>query len=266
MPGFGIVLQSAGSYLGNIAVNASTGVVQLSNARPVGTHAIVLGITDSCGATRDASLNLTVRLVNTAPSFVAGATVVRQQGSPAGDLTVIGTVSDTQTLPQNISVTQIFGGSALDIALTDLVNNAGVVSARIAAGCNAQAGTIRLQLSDGTLSSAFDLPVSVTSNTPPVLGSYADTQILLGASAQVTPSAAPSDNGQVSNLSISLTPNSFTGSFNVATPNAQVSFANAAPEGNYSFVITARDNCNASSSRNGLLNVSQDFANGFEGE
>jgi len=55
-----IVLQGVGAYTGGIAVNSTTGVIMLSNAKPGGAHTITLRATDNCGATTDSSFTLNV--------------------------------------------------------------------------------------------------------------------------------------------------------------------------------------------------------------
>jgi hypothetical protein len=55
-----IALQSAGTYTGGISVDNSTGQISISNAAPVGTHAITIRATDNCGAFTDSQFTLTV--------------------------------------------------------------------------------------------------------------------------------------------------------------------------------------------------------------
>ncbi|MBX7219727.1 MAG: hypothetical protein K1Y36_07260, partial [Blastocatellia bacterium] len=55
-----IVVQSQGTYTGTISVNNGTGAVSISNATPVGVHTITIRATDNCGATTDATFQLTV--------------------------------------------------------------------------------------------------------------------------------------------------------------------------------------------------------------
>jgi uncharacterized repeat protein (TIGR01451 family) len=92
-----IVLQSKGTYTGNISVNNTTGVVSISNAAPGGTHTITIRATDNCGTTTDASFNLTVAKVATTTGVTSSvnpsdfgqsvtftATVTSSAGIPSG--------------------------------------------------------------------------------------------------------------------------------------------------------------------------------------
>jgi hypothetical protein len=54
-----VVIQSAGTFTGNISVN-SLGVVSISNAGPVGAHIIAIRATDNCGAFSTVSFQVTV--------------------------------------------------------------------------------------------------------------------------------------------------------------------------------------------------------------
>ena len=255
---------SNGTYTGGFSLNTSTGQVQLSNAGPVGNHVITIRITDSCGAIRDVNLGVTVLQVNTAPSFTAGPQINRQQGSPAGSAVQLGTVADGQSPAGNLTVSIINGGSVTGVTVNSLSNNAGAISANISANCTAQTGTVRLQISDGSLSSTADVIIGVSANTPPVLGSYLNTLVLPGASVNVSPSTAPTDNGTVDSLFIAINPLSFAGGFNVAAPSAQISVTNANPPGVYQLSMRATDNCSAQSVQVLSLDVSTDFKDGFE--
>ena len=55
-----IVVQSAGTYTGNLSVNNTTGVISISNAAPVGAHIITIRAKDYCDANTDASFTLNV--------------------------------------------------------------------------------------------------------------------------------------------------------------------------------------------------------------
>jgi hypothetical protein len=58
-----IQVQSTETFTGNVSVNAA-GVVQISNAAPVGTHTITIRATDNCGAQTLATFQLTVNKAN----------------------------------------------------------------------------------------------------------------------------------------------------------------------------------------------------------
>src|SRR4029077_1991543 len=72
-----VIVQSQGAYTGTISVS-SLGVVSISNAKPGGTHTIVIRATDNCGAFTDSSFTLTVNCQTisvspaTLPSGIAG--------------------------------------------------------------------------------------------------------------------------------------------------------------------------------------------------
>jgi hypothetical protein len=55
-----IVIQSSGTFTGNISVDSNTGIVSITNAAPVGSHTITIRTSDSCGSITDASFTLTV--------------------------------------------------------------------------------------------------------------------------------------------------------------------------------------------------------------
>ncbi len=261
-----IAVQSAGTYTGSVSVNPSSGVITLGNAQPVGTHTITIRATDNCGATTDASFALTVNAVNTPPQFVPATGIVRQQGSPPGAALVLGTVSDAQTAAGSLVVTQVPGGSATGITVAGLVNDDGTVRAQLSAACNATAGTIRLEVSDGALVTSADVDIGVLANTAPVQGTYAPTLLTVGGSAVVSPSSAPTDNGSVAALTVAVAPASFAGSVAVTAPSGAVTISGAAPAGAYTVTVSATDNCAAMSTRSFPLSVDADllFANGFE--
>lgn len=258
-----IVVQSTGSYTGTISVDTG-GVVSYANAAPVGTHTVTIRATDNCGATRDAAIALTVS--NSAPSMAPATPISRQQGSSVGPAVTIGTLSDPDTNVGLLTVSQIAGGTASGVTASQIVNNAGTASALIAASCTATSGTLRFQVSDGSNTGTADVQINVANNSAPVLGSYPSALALLGQSLTVPPSAAPSDNGTVSSISVSSTPGSFTGSLSANSSTGVVSIGNAGPVGPYTITVTAVDNCSLTSTRNFSLAVNGDavFANGFE--
>jgi hypothetical protein len=74
-----IVVQSQGTYAGAISVDGATGAVSVSGATPPGTHTITVRATDNCGATTDATFDLTI----SAPAVL---TVTNTKDSGAGSL------------------------------------------------------------------------------------------------------------------------------------------------------------------------------------
>ena len=257
---------SQGTYTGTISVNNSTGVVTLSNAAPAGTHTIIVRATDNCSSNTDASFQLTVDAVNTAPSFTPALALSLVQGSPSGAAVLVGTVADGQTLPGSLTVTQIAGGSATGITVGALTNVTGSINATVAASCTATSGTVRFQVSDGSLSSTGDVQVNVTANTAPTLGTYATTNVTAGQGTTVVPSAAPADNGSVTNLTTSILPVGFTGTLTPTLASGEVAIANAGPVNTYTVTVQATDNCAATTDATFQLNVQGNgvFANGFE--
>ncbi len=254
------VVVSDGTYTGGISV-ATNGVITLTNAAPIGVHAITIRATDNCGTTTDASFNLTVS--NSAPTFTPAAAISRQQGSSAGAAVLVGNASDGQTAAANLSVTQIAGGSASGISATGISNAAGSISAAIAASCTATPGTLRFQASDGTLNGSGDLQVDVSANTPPGLN-YAAASINSGASGSVNPTIGPNDNGSVASV-VLMSAGTYSGGISVAA-NGVVTLTNATPVGMHSIVIRATDNCGSTRDGAFSLTVGQAaiFANGFE--
>ena len=55
-----IVIQSSGTFTGNISVDRDTGIVSITNAAPLGSHTITIRTSDGCGLITDASFTLTV--------------------------------------------------------------------------------------------------------------------------------------------------------------------------------------------------------------
>jgi hypothetical protein len=236
-----IVVLNPGTFTGTLSVNSTSGVVSFSNAAPVGVHAVTIRATDNCGAQRDATLQFTV--TNSEPSFIPAAAQARQQGSPAGAAVVIGTASDLQTAAGSLVVTQIAGGTATGITAGSISNSNGTISATLGASCTATSGTVRFQVSDGSLTGTGDLQVNVSANTLPTL-SYANAAAVGGANGSVAPASGPSDNGSVASIAL-LSPGTFTGTLAVNNTTGMVTFANAAPVGVHTVTIRATDNCGA---------------------
>jgi hypothetical protein len=207
--------------------------------------------------------NFSIGGANTPPSFSPAAAITRQRGSAAGSVVAVGTVADNQTPASSLTVTQIAGGSATGMSVSSISNTNGAVTAAIAAGCTANAGGLRFQVSDGTLSGTGDFQVNVTANTPPTL-SYVGSSISGGASGNVNPVSAPSDNGSIAGLVVQ-SQGGYTGGISVAS-NGVIALTNAAPVGIHSITIRATDNCGSTRDATFTLNVLSPtlFRNGFE--
>ncbi len=257
-----IVVLSSGTYTGNVSVNPGTGVVTLANAAPVGTHTLVLRATDNCGATRNANLQVTVN--NTAPVFTPEAGIDVQQGSPAGMAMIAGSVQDAQTPAGSLVVTQIGGGTANGITASGLGNSDGMITAHFAASCTATSGTLRFQVSDGSLNGTGDLQVNVTANSPPTLA-YADASVGAGADIAINPISGPHDNGSVSGITLHSA-GTYTGNISVNAATGVVMLGNAAPSGMHTITLRATDNCGATRDAAFQLDVDdlRVFGNGFE--
>jgi hypothetical protein len=258
-----IVVHDVGTYTGTVSVNAA-GVVSISNAQPVGVHTITIRAMDDCGATTDATLQLTVE--NTAPAFTPAAAKLRQQGSPAGAAVIVGAVSDAQTPAGALSVTQVAGGSATGISVGNLSNSNGTVTATLAAGCAATSGTVRFEVSDGALAGTGDLQVNVDPDTPPTLGQYANATVAIGQAVLLEPDAPPADNGSVDSIGVAAVPGTFTGTLDADLASGEVSVDQAAPVGLYTVTVTITDNCGNETERDLSLEVlgNDIFADGFE--
>ena len=258
-----IVVQDVGSYTGAVSVNAA-GVVSISNAQPVGVHNLTIRAEDNCGATTDASFQLTVE--NTAPGFTPAGAKSRQQGSPAGAAVTVGTVSDVQTAAGALNVSAVAGGSATGISVGNVSNSNGTVTATLAAGCAATSGTVRFEVSDGDLSGSGDLQVNVDPDAAPTLGPYANAAVAVGQAALLTPDAAPADNGSVDSISATVAPLNFAGTVDTNLASGAVSVDQAGPAGLYTVTVTVTDNCGAMTDREVTLEVLgvDIFKDGFE--
>ena len=221
---------------------------------------------DNCNLANDVALPITVGPLNTAPTFTAGPAITRTQGEQNNTPVNLGVVSDTQTAAGSLVVTQIGGGSAGGVNLTNLVNNAGNVSAAISAECLASSGTLRLQISDGQLSSIANININILNNLPPVLGSYPPQMLSLGANKNVVPSAPPSDTSPIQSVNVQIDPSGYTGSLSVAAATGVVSLANVGPVSNFTVSLFVRDTCNAVGTASFTLSIDSDrlLADGFE--
>ncbi|HNG31486.1 MAG TPA: putative Ig domain-containing protein, partial [Blastocatellia bacterium] len=190
---------------------------------------------------------------NTPPTITAGGTFTRQQGSAAGAAVQVATVSDSQTAAGSLTVTATTVPAGITVG--SISNTSGTIRATIAADCNATLGnnTVTLTVSDGGLTTTANFTVNVTANTPPTVGTYANTTVATGGGIIVTPSAAPADNCSIAGVTASAP--GFTGSFSGNTSTGAVTISNAGPSGTYTVTVTVTDNCGATTQQTFTLTV-----------
>lgn len=232
-----VLVQNRGSFTGTVAVN-SAGEVTIANAAPSGIHNLTIRATDNCGASTDATVRL---VVNTLPTITPAATIARQAGSPASS-SVIATVSDAETPVGNLQVTVAGSGPVTGVEISGIVNSNGTVTANVSAACAAPSGTFAftIQVSDGIETATAPLSVTVSSNTPPVIG-YGESRVGAGGTTLINPLTAPRDNGAVSGIVVGRASN-FTGTLTVDQQGV-VTVGQAGPVGVHQITISVTDNC-----------------------
>lgn len=219
---------------------------------------------DFTAPTGVSAANFTIGSGNTAPTFTPSAAITRQRGSAAGAAVVIGTVTDGQTAAGSLTVTQIAGGTSTGVSAASIVNAGGSISATIAANCTANAGTLRFQVSDGSLQGTGDLQVNVNPNTNPTL-TYAASSVALSGGRTINPATGPSDNGSIASIQL-LPQATFSGTISVSNSTGVITISNAGPLGSHTISVRAADNCGAFTDTSFQLTVTAQnlFANGFE--
>ncbi|HSP15219.1 MAG TPA: Ig-like domain-containing protein [Thermoanaerobaculia bacterium] len=180
-------------------------------------------------------------LNRSAPDVFVGTTIDRMQGSRPATFT-LATVSDGQDVPGALAVT--LGSVPASLTITNLTNTNGTVTATIEVGCSAITGAnpVELQVrnSSGVTITAI-ITVNVTANSPPQLGHYPSTAVRTGSSAVVKPSAAPTDNGSVAQLTVGA--RGFPGALTIDRDTGDVYVGNVALPGNYAVTVSAVDDC-----------------------
>ncbi len=190
------------------------------------------------------------------PPAISGATISRQQGSPASS-SQIATVNDNESGAGGVTVTVTSANPSNGVTVSNLVNTSGNVTADVVADCTATSASFTLTATDGNGATAIaTLTVTVGANTAPTLGSYSNTTLSPGGSTTVTPTAAPADNGSINSLSVSAP--GFTGTLSVSAAGV-VSIGNAGPAGNYVVTVTVTDNCGMQTVRTFNLSVTTQF-------
>ncbi|MEP7339749.1 MAG: putative Ig domain-containing protein [Acidobacteriota bacterium] len=123
-----IVVQNAGTYTGTITVNPTTGVVTLTNAKPVGSHLITIQATDNCGFNTASTftLNVNCQVITVTPPGVNTGTT----GAP---------FSQTFTQSGGIGATTFSTASTLPNGLT-------LASSGVLSGTPTQSGTFPINV------------------------------------------------------------------------------------------------------------------------
>ncbi len=231
------VTAAATGFTGSFSVNPGTGVVTITNAAPGGTYTVTVTATDNCGLTSKRTFQLTV---NTAPVLTAATAITRQQGS-ATSVSPLATVTDAQSAASTIPV--VAQSVPAGLSVTGITNVSGAISGSVAASCSATVGsnTVVLRASDnGGLFDDENFTVNVTANALPT-AAYPTGTLLVGTGGTLTPTAAPADNGSVTNVAV-FSSGTYTGGVSVAA-NGVITLTNAAPEGLHTLTIRLTDNC-----------------------
>lgn len=191
------------------------------------------------------------------PTITAASPLSRTAGS-AGTTSTIATVSDSGDAAGTLTVTATSVPSGITVGA--ITNTNGTITANVAASCSATAGanSVTLQVQDSeSATSTASLTVNVTSNPAPTLGDYPDATMNAGASATVTPTASPSDNGTV--IVTASASSGFTGSLSADSTTGVVSISNP-NSGTYTITVVATDNCSATGTKTFTLTVNAGLA------
>jgi uncharacterized protein (TIGR03437 family) len=197
---------------------------------------------------------LTGCTINTPPGIGVTAMLTREQGV-AGTVSTVATVADAQSPLGELLVTAV--NLPAGVAVTNITNVNGTISARVAAGCSAAVGpnTVELIVADaGNLSASANLTVNVIANTPPTLSYPGQQTTDVGGELTVNPANGPVDQGNVASIAVRNVTPSFSGKIAVNRLGV-VSVAEAGPFGNYSVTIRATDNCGGTTDATFTLNV-----------
>lgn len=191
---------------------------------------------------------------NTSPQITAAAALPQQQGSSSGAALHLATVTDAETVAEAllVTVTTIPAG----LTVSGLTNQGGLITAFVGVSCTATPGPklIVLTVTDAQGAQATaSLTIHVQTNTPPMLGDYPATSLTANANLTILPNAPPADNGTVTNLTLNAP--GLVGALSLDPVTGAVSVSNPGVPGTYSVLITATDNCGATSTRNFTLTV-----------
>jgi hypothetical protein len=229
-----------GSVAGNGLDNIVNAIAILGDDIYVGgSFSIAGGDTPSLGIGRFCTNG------NSPPVITSSSAITRTAGKVAIN-SQIATVVDAEQVTNALTTTAITAPTG--IAVTNIINSSGTVTADVAADCLVQPGSYRvvLQVSDGSLTSTAYLTVNVLGDTPPSIGIYSDQVVEPGSSVTIIPSAAPADNNSIAFVTAIAPPGTFRGSFSGNTTTGAVTINNASPSGIYIIKVNAIDNCGQS--------------------
>jgi uncharacterized repeat protein (TIGR01451 family) len=255
-----IFILTTGCYNGGIAVNSTTGIVQLFNASrsiPNANQTCTITVravnaNDDPDTSTDASFTVEV---NYAPSFTSQS-VTRTAGDPSANSKIIDNLNDDYTDVANLDV-RINGGTSASVngvTVSNLTRTNNMYFADIVAGCNASNATFTVTVIDGRgFTATSNLNVTVNPNPPPVAPTYNATPYMVnqGEGLVIDRNSAPSDNSGTVNVAVGNL-GGYNGDItinNTPGPNfGDVTLSNAGPGGGTAtIVISATDNCGVAS-------------------
>lgn len=232
---------------------ATTGTLftQHSNNQAVITAGLILA-----AAPTSATPGPGICVVNAAPTIAATAGLTRVQGTAASNSTIATVTDDGGNGAVAVTVNGGASATVNGVTLSGITNAAGTINAAIVASCAATNASFTLTATDAASATATAaLNVAATANTAPVLGSYSNIAIAVGAGTTVSPSAAPTDNGTIATLTASAPGFTGTVTVNPTTGVVTLSNAGAASFAPYTVTVTATDNCGATSTSSFQLTV-----------
>ncbi len=238
-------------------VNQTTGVVTIltTGSAQLITYQIQVVARDTCGGS--VTRNFFVTVDNSGPQIAPIANLVRTtQGATSLPAPIaIATVSDQQDAAGALQVTPS-APSGLSVSLT---NSNGTIMASATAICTLATGTysatVTVRDSSGeTASTTFTIVVDP--NPPPTLGTYLDSGVTVGGSVLIVPNVPPSDPNNA--VTVTVNPMILPGGGQVipqANGRLTVNTVATTVLGIHQILVTARDSCNAQTTRSFKLNV-----------